>query len=357
LTAPQTSRHSPIAAELLSAPGLLTLPMAMTLLAFRWRSCPTKLLSCLSALLLPLPASATAQVAEHYDLDAVGNVWAVTDHNGNVIEQHDYLPFGEEWNPTPGTQPRRFTGRERDQETGLDYFGARYYSSKIGRFTTTDPAYTIQENLVDPQRWNKYAYARNNPLRYVDPDGRLTIIVPGTWARGVMVKSASTDWAQPGTPFNTAVSATFGEQAQVFEWSGNNKTGARASAAEGLQQMIDAHTFGEGESLNIVAHSHGGNVVKAYSQLEGAREIDTLVNLGTPQRPDYKLKGGAARTYVNAYSTADDVQTSGGEWYAAGQAFRTDPAARNVDLTSVAPSHSSLHTEKAWRELEKSLPK
>jgi RHS repeat-associated protein len=52
------------------------------------------------------------------------------------------------------------------------YFGARYYGSKIGRFTTTDPAYTIQDNLVDPQRWNKYAYARNNPLRYADPDGR-----------------------------------------------------------------------------------------------------------------------------------------------------------------------------------------
>jgi len=52
------------------------------------------------------------------------------------------------------------------------YFGARYYGSKIGRFTTTDPVYTWRENLVDPQRWNRYAYARNNPLRYVDPDGR-----------------------------------------------------------------------------------------------------------------------------------------------------------------------------------------
>jgi RHS repeat-associated protein len=57
------------------------------------------------------------------------------------------------------------------------YFGARYYASKIGRFTTVDPFYTWRENLVDPQRWNRYAYGRNNPLRYVDPDGRAIDVV------------------------------------------------------------------------------------------------------------------------------------------------------------------------------------
>jgi RHS repeat-associated protein len=120
------------------------------------------------------------EVVEYHHVDAIGNVRAVTNGAGQVVERHDYLPFGEECttgtcasNPgLNGGQPRKFTGKERDAETGLDYFGARYYGSKIGRFTTTDPAYTIQENLVDPQRWNRYAYARNNPLRYVDPDGR-----------------------------------------------------------------------------------------------------------------------------------------------------------------------------------------
>jgi RHS repeat-associated protein len=53
-----------------------------------------------------------------------------------------------------------------------EYFGARYYQAKHARFTTVDPVYTWRDNLVDPQRWNRYAYARNNPLRYVDPDGR-----------------------------------------------------------------------------------------------------------------------------------------------------------------------------------------
>jgi hypothetical protein len=45
-------------------------------------------------------------------------------------------------------------------------------ASELGRFTTVDPVYTWKENLVDPQRWNRYAYVRNNPLRYTDPDGR-----------------------------------------------------------------------------------------------------------------------------------------------------------------------------------------
>jgi RHS repeat-associated protein len=120
---------------------------------------------------------------EYYHLDALASVRMVTNRTGAVIARYDYLPFGEEIPPSaagrdqvPGyggiSSTRRFTGKERDVESGLDYFGARYYGSRIGRFSTVDPADTFKENLVDPQRWNKYAYARNNPLKYVDPDGR-----------------------------------------------------------------------------------------------------------------------------------------------------------------------------------------
>ncbi len=124
------------------------------------------------ALSVCAPTSALAQTVEYYHLDALGSVRAVTNQAGAVIERHDYLPFGEEVNPPGTSNTRKFTGKERDAETGLDYFGARYYSSRTARFTTIDPVYTWRENLADPQRWNRYAYARNNPLRYVDPDGR-----------------------------------------------------------------------------------------------------------------------------------------------------------------------------------------
>jgi RHS repeat-associated protein len=126
-------------------------------------------------LVLGLAGSAAAQPApavEYYHTDAVGSVRAVTDQSGAVVLRHDYFPFGEEHAATPGADRRRFTGTERDAETGLDYVGARYYTSRTGRFTTVDPVVPQDAALRDPQQWNRYAYVRNNPLRYTDPDGR-----------------------------------------------------------------------------------------------------------------------------------------------------------------------------------------
>jgi RHS repeat-associated protein len=65
----------------------------------------------------------------------------------------------------------RSTGKERDAETNLDYFGARYFSGAQGRFTSADAPFADQEADL-PESWNMYTYGRNNPLRYVDPDGR-----------------------------------------------------------------------------------------------------------------------------------------------------------------------------------------
>ena len=67
----------------------------------------------------------------------------------------------------------KFTGKPRDYESGLGlyYFGARYMSSAHGRFTSSDPVFFQAEMLADPQRFNLYAYGRNNPLRFVDPTG------------------------------------------------------------------------------------------------------------------------------------------------------------------------------------------
>jgi RHS repeat-associated protein len=69
----------------------------------------------------------------------------------------------------------KFTGKERDAETGLDYFGARYFSGAQGRFTSPDWSATPQPipyaDLKDPQTLNLYAYVRNNPLSRADADG------------------------------------------------------------------------------------------------------------------------------------------------------------------------------------------
>jgi RHS repeat-associated protein len=69
----------------------------------------------------------------------------------------------------------KFTAKERDSESGLDNFGARYNSSSMGRFMSPDPDNEGAVDL-DPQTWNMYSYVRNNPLRYTDPDGKNVLV-------------------------------------------------------------------------------------------------------------------------------------------------------------------------------------
>jgi len=65
----------------------------------------------------------------------------------------------------------RFAGKERDTESGNDYFGARYYSSTMGRSLSPDPGWFFSANMFDPQSLNLYSHALNNPLVWLDTDG------------------------------------------------------------------------------------------------------------------------------------------------------------------------------------------
>lgn len=118
--------------------------------------------------------------------DLLGSARIITDLSGSLatIERHDYLPYGEEIAPTVGqrnqgwqgygvnTQRKKFTGYERDDESGLDFAQARYYASVQGRFTSPDPL--LSSGMVeDPQSWNRYIYVGNRPTILTDPDGLL----------------------------------------------------------------------------------------------------------------------------------------------------------------------------------------
>src|SRR5579864_148300 len=78
-----------------------------------------------------------------------------------------------------------FTGKERDAETGLGYFRARYFSAAQGRFTSPDPIWVKADRMLDPQRLNLYAYGRNNPLEYSDPTGMDVVL--GTCASDMTI--------------------------------------------------------------------------------------------------------------------------------------------------------------------------
>ncbi len=145
----------------------------------RWRTLTS--IAFLLCLLVPSGLAAQdepqADSIRYFHLDAIGSVRVITDHLGNVVERHDYTPFGTELCGTtpcaasqPG-QPRRFAGKERDAETGFDHFGARSYEAAVARFTAVDPVLNAGAAIAEPQRWNRYTYALNNPWRFVDPDG------------------------------------------------------------------------------------------------------------------------------------------------------------------------------------------
>jgi hypothetical protein len=250
-----------------------------------------------------------------------------------------------------------------------------------------------------PQSLNRYSYVLNDPINQVDPSGLLTLIIGGAG-------SGNPDWGQPGTDFWMIVSETFGEEAIVFPWSGENVTIFSVYlgiiiAGGRLADFINNYKFKEGEKLNIVAHSHGGNVVKVATSIGLNRPIDNLVTLGTPQNQDLDDLGFATnplamKNYCNVSSLVDPIQFLGaslgqiintvryaaiGARYAfyatealfsgdfaawafysavSAEAFgisalwslstRIDPYARNVLLGS--ESHSDLHAPAVWNKIK-----
>jgi RHS repeat-associated protein len=105
--------------------------------------------------------------------DHLGSPRITTDATGKVISRRDFMPFGEEIpraNYGSDSVRQKFTGYERDGETGLDYAKARMFGSVLGRFTSPDP-YLPSAEVDNPQTWNRYVYVLNNPLRYIDSDG------------------------------------------------------------------------------------------------------------------------------------------------------------------------------------------
>jgi RHS repeat-associated protein len=126
--------------------------------------------------------------------DQLGSPRMIFDKTGSLAntKRHDYLPFGEELAANQGLRTstsgyvtdsvrQKFSQKERDNETGLDYFGARYYGSMMGRFTAAD---SLLGSLTNPQTLNRYAYVGNDPLNFTDPIGHARFDVPGKDEQG-----------------------------------------------------------------------------------------------------------------------------------------------------------------------------
>ncbi|HEX5745450.1 MAG TPA: SpvB/TcaC N-terminal domain-containing protein [Archangium sp.] len=129
-----------------------------------------------------------------YHSDYIGSTSYVTDVDGELYEHMQYFPSGEPWvDQRSNTErlPHLFTSKELDQETGLHYFGARYYDPRVGLWTSTDPASSDYLDgqagfggVYQPVNLSTYAYAGHNPQTYIDPDGRIVWlpVLAAAWA-------------------------------------------------------------------------------------------------------------------------------------------------------------------------------
>jgi RHS repeat-associated protein len=112
----------------------------------------------------------------YYFSDHLKTASVIIDAAGNIKSESDFYPWGGELQFVANDSNHyKFTGKERDSETQLDYFGARHYSNGLGRFVTSDwsavPVPVPYADLSDPQSFNQYSYVRNIPTVKVDADG------------------------------------------------------------------------------------------------------------------------------------------------------------------------------------------
>ena len=104
----------------------------------------------------------------YYHTDHLGSTTLVTDDNADVVQQIAYLPYGEEWVNIRHRfgSSHKFNGKQKDDETGYSYYGARYYTDRLSIWLSVDP-------LVDKYpHLSPYAYCADNPVMFIDPDGR-----------------------------------------------------------------------------------------------------------------------------------------------------------------------------------------
>jgi len=134
----------------------------------------------------------------YYFSDELQSASLITDPSGNVQERYYYYPYGGLRTSTGSDSNHYlFTGKERDSESGLDEFGARYYASSLGRFMIPDwaekPTAVPYASFGNPQSLNLYSYVNNNPTTTRDPDGHELYVAPELqdWVNEMRTQSSS----------------------------------------------------------------------------------------------------------------------------------------------------------------------
>ncbi len=192
-----------------------------------------------SIILLLISASLHAEEITYYHLDALGSTVAATDENGALLWKEAYRPYGERIRKEDAsTNDLWYTGKPHEEEMGLSYFGARWYDPTIGRFMAIDPVGVKEENI---HSFNRYAYANNNPYKFVDPDGRDAKLLPhlGNPAfNNIGIRSGGSGLGQG---FPRSVMSGGGSKGSLKNASGNLGEAASAARNQPHQREVTKH--------------------------------------------------------------------------------------------------------------------
>jgi RHS repeat-associated protein len=221
------------------------------------------------------PAASGSGGTSYLTSDPLGTPRAITDADGEVKSRHDYLPFGEELSynlggrsttqkytygtSDPDNVRQKFTQKERDLETGLDYFNARYYSSTQGRFTGVDPE-NAGASFIYPQSWNGYVYSLNNPLTYIDSNGL-------RWAQIAVANGVRFEWFDDNQ--RDASGQTEYDRALASGW-------AAVSFNESQSFSFTNGTLAPGETLTTFTLNPDGKVDRSDHKVSGKEWLKFL---------------------------------------------------------------------------------
>lgn len=187
----------------------------------------------------------------YYFSDRLGSTSLITGPTGTVQERCFYFPFGGTVSCT-GSDPNHylFTGKERDTESGLDYFIHRHYASTMGRFMQPDPAGMMAVDIGSPQTLNRYTYVLNNPLSFTDPFGLdcayLNSSGTGVEKGGIDQHSSSRECGRTGGYWaeGSVTNVTIGGDAETVSLTGTTNGNTNNTSASYQQNAtIDVGEF------------------------------------------------------------------------------------------------------------------